>query len=157
MTLGSLGKALGPTLGAVLFAWTINAPALGGVDPRVRAASTFVLYGATTSAVCAFASRNLPTKRTPAPRAYEMVRPRSPDDDGRAGAAANPLREAAPAPPPSTAPSPRDATPLIVEVPEGEDDDRPPDAAADPDEFTDDEDEGIDADAVPPRARLASP
>ena len=136
VTLGSLGKALGPTAGAVLFAWTINASALRAADPRVRAASTFLLYGAATSLVCAFASRRLEAPDDA--RTYEMVRSPS----------TNPLREAdVEAAPPPAAASPSHA-PLIVEV-EGFDADAAPDARES--EFTDDEDDGIDADAVPAR------
>ena len=136
VTLGSLGKALGPTAGAVLFAWTINASALRAADPRVRAASTFLLYGAATSLVCAFASRRLEAPDDA--RTYEMVRSRS----------TNPLREAdVEAAPPPAAASPSHA-PLIVEV-EGFDADAAPEARES--EFTDDEDDGIDADAVPAR------
>ncbi|KAH8098384.1 major facilitator superfamily-like protein [Aureococcus anophagefferens] len=94
VTLGSLGKALGPTAGAVLFAWTINASALRAADPR----------------------------------------PRGVDADVEAA-------------PPAAAASPSHA-PLIVEV-EGFDADAAPDARES--EFTDDEDDGIDADAVPAR------
>ncbi|KAH8074095.1 major facilitator superfamily-like protein [Aureococcus anophagefferens] len=94
VTLGSLGKALGPTAGAVLFAWTINASALRAADPRVSGVSADV--------------------------------------------------EAAP-PPAAASPS---HAPLIVEV-EGFDADAAPEARES--EFTDDEDDGIDADAVPAR------
>ena len=136
VTLGSLGKALGPTAGAVLFAWTINASALRAADPRVRAASTFLLYGAATSLVCAFASRRLEAPDDA--RTYEMVRSPS----------TNPLREAdveAAQTPAAASPS---HAPLIVEV-EGFDADAAPEARES--EFTDDEDDGIDADAVPAR------
>ena len=136
VTLGSLGKALGPTAGAVLFAWTINASALSAADPRVRAASTFLLYGAATSLVCAFAARRL--EAPDGARTYEMVRSRS----------TNPLREAdveAAQTPAAASPS---HAPLIVEV-EGFDADAAPEARES--EFTDDEDDGIDADAVPAR------
>ena len=137
VTLGSLGKALGPAAGAVLFAWTINARALDGVAPRSRSALVFFAYAAGAFRVSRYASRRLPRAAAPAappapPLAeYAMV------DTAAARAAENPLR--APAAPPTAADDP-----LIVEV-----GDAPPrDAGADSDEYTDDEDSGIDADEI---------